>query len=58
VEYEMVVTVFNAWGQEIQETYLSGYSGEIDLTGLPAGIYFVSGAGQNLTLTGKVFVKM
>jgi photosystem II stability/assembly factor-like uncharacterized protein len=58
VEHEMVVTVFNAWGQEIQETYLSGYSGEIDLTGLPAGIYFVSGAGQNLTLTGKVFVKM
>ena len=48
------ITVFNTIGQSIQHTSLVGRSVDIDLTGYPAGVYFI----QYLTYSGETTRKL
>ncbi|MEM7035444.1 MAG: T9SS type A sorting domain-containing protein [Bacteroidota bacterium] len=51
------VAVWNMAGQRVYQGSMRGMEGEVDVSGLRSGLYFVRVEGKNAAMTGKIVVQ-
>lgn len=54
----VMIRFYNIWGQSVKSVQFNENAKEIDVTGLPAGVYFVKIEGTGSNLPAKVFVRI